>query len=215
MISANDPYSDYRALVRRGYDSCAAAYEESRNTEPGLEVGALVGQMGRIGNVLDIGCGTGVPVSRSLAQAFIVTGVDISSEMVRRARRNVPKGRFICADIMSVSLAPSSFDAVVAFYSIFHLPREQHSDLFRRVHRWLKPGGYFLCTLSYCGEAGYTEDDFHGVTMYWSNYGFAEYVEILTGVGFTLLTKSTTGSGYQNIHEETQEDHPLVMVQKQ
>ena len=39
----------------------------------------------------------------------------------------------------------------------------------------------FLCTLSDYPEEGYTEDDFFGVTMYWSNYGIHEYREILTG----------------------------------
>ena len=116
---------------------------------------------------------------------------------------------------MSVVFPPSSFDAVVALYSIFHLPRELHSDLFRRVHHWLKPGGYLLCTLSYRSEAGYTEDDFFRATMYWSNYGLTEFVVILTEVGFTVLTTSTTGSGHEKTHQETLEDHPLVLVQKQ
>ena len=154
MIPANDPTFDYKALVRLGYDSCAEAYGDSRRVEPKFEVRALLDLMDCTGTLLDIGCGTGVPVSRSLAQQFSVAGVDISSEMIRRARQNVPTGRFICADIMSVSFPLSSFNAVVAFYSIFHLPREQHQELFRRVHRWLKPGGYLLCTLSYRGETG-------------------------------------------------------------
>jgi SAM-dependent methyltransferase len=214
MVPANDPWVDYRALVRRGYDSCAEAYGESRMSEPGLEVGALLDRLGERGAVLDIGCGTGVPVAQSLAHRFSVTGVDISPEMVQQARRDVPTCEFICADIMSVVFPPSIFDAVVAIYSIFHLPREQHSVLFRRVQCWLKPGGYFLCTLSHRSEPGYTEDDFFGVTMYWSNYGLAEYVEILTEVGFMLLATSTTGSGYQKMPQETNEDHPLVLARK-
>ena len=164
--------------------------------------------------MLDIGCGAGVPIAKSLAARYRVTGVDASPEMIQRAQQNVPTGDFICADIMSATFPPSSFDAVVAFYAVFHLPRQEHPDLFRRVHRWLKPGGYLLCTLSHYNEEGYTEEDFFGVTMYWSNYSLREYLEILTGAGFALLETKSTDSGYENATQEFSEDHPLVLARK-
>ena len=99
--------------------------------------------------------------------------------MVDRARANVPGGTFIHSDVMSVDFPPSHFDAVVAFCSVFHLPRKEHARLFRRIHGWLKPGGYLMATVSLWNEAAYTEDDFFGVTMYWSNYGLEEYKEML------------------------------------
>ena len=157
--------------------------------------------------MLDIGCGAGVPIAGSLAARYRVTGVDVSPEMVRRARRNVPTASFVCADIMSVRLPPSSFDAVVALYSVFHLPREEHALLFRRVHGWLKPGGYFLCTLSHHSEEGYTEQDFFGATMYWSNYGLDEYVAMLDEAGFVVLETRSVG-------HERGEDHPLVLARR-
>ena len=58
-----------------------------------------------------------------------------------------------------------SFNGAVAFYSVFHIPREEHPELFRRVYDWLQPGGYLLCTLTGFGEEAYTEDDFYGVTL--------------------------------------------------
>ena len=213
MTPANDPAVDYRALVRRGYDTCAQAYDSSRRTEPGTELEALSSRLQEGDSVLDIGCGAGVPIARSLARRHRVTGVDLSPEMVRRARRNVPGARFMRDDVMSVTLPPASFDAAVAFYTVFHLPRELHAELFHRVHRWLRPRGLFLCTLSAYSEDGYTEDDFFGVTMYWSNYGIHEYRELLTGLGFSLLHVTTTGHGYQE-GEQPPERHPLVLARK-
>ena len=214
MTPANDPAVDYRSLVRRGYDTCAQAYDSSRRTEPGTELEALSSRLRDGDSVLDIGCGAGVPIARSLARRWHVTGVDLSPEMVLRARRNVPGARFVCDDVMSVALPPASFDAVVAFYTVFHLPRELHAELFHRVHGWLRPRGLFLCTLSAYSEDGYTEDDFFGVTMYWSNYGIHEYREILAAIGFSLLQVATTGHGYE---EGTQppELHPLVLARKE
>lgn len=214
MIPAIDPKMDYRALVRKSYNTCALAYDKSRKAEPGAEIRRLWDRLNDGDAVLDIGCGAGVPIAKTLAERFSVTGVDLSQEMIRRARQSVPTGDFTCADIMSLRFPPASFNAVVAFYSIFHLPREEHPRLFHRIHRWIAPGGYLLCTLSHYSEEGYTEDDFFGVTMYWSNYRLSEYLEILSRTGFVLVQSESTGSGYAESAQEFTERHPLVLAQK-
>ena len=214
MMPANNPEVDYRALVRRSYDACAEEYGESRRVEPGIEIRGLLDRLENGAAVLDIGCGTGVPIAKSLANRYQVTGVDVSQEMISWARQNVPTGEFVCDDMMSVEFKPARFDAVVAFYSIFHIPREEHPTLFSRIHKWLKLGGYLLCTLSHTSEEGYTENDFFGVTMYWSNYGLMEYLVMLADAGFRVVDVASTSSGYEDSFEGVIEDHPLVLVQK-
>jgi hypothetical protein len=134
--------------------------------------------------------------------------------MTDRARENVPTGTFIHSDIMSVDLPLSHFAAAVAFYSIFHLPREEHAELFRRIYGWLKPEGYLMATVTTSNEAAYTEDDFFGVTMYWSNYGLNEYKQLLDGIGFNLLETTVIGHGYDDVHQMADERHPLIFAQK-
>jgi len=211
---ANDSEMDYKDLVRRGYNSCAAEYDKSRRREAGPELTLLTNRLRDGAAVLDIGCGAGVPIARTLVQRFAVTCVDFSGEMISRARVNVPQATFILGDIMSAELPPSHFDAAVAFYSIFHLPREEHPELLRRIYGWLKPGGYLLATLSYLNEAPYTEDDYMGVTMYWSNYGLEDYKKIIEEVGFTLLETTVVGHGYQAEAQASDERHPLVFARK-
>ena len=205
--------ANYKSLVRSGYDQCAAAYHESRASEAGPELASLFAVLGDGAASLDVGCGAGVPVTRALAERFNVTGVDISASMIELARANVPAARFIRADIMSVELAPSSFDAATAFYSIFHIPRTEHPALFSRVHDWLKPGGYLLCLLPRYNEETYI-DDFFGATMYWSSYAVEDYERILTDVGFDILEKSFVGSGFDESVGAESESHPVVLAQK-
>lgn len=214
MRPANDPSMDYRALVRRGYDGCAAAYERARLAEAQPELDLLTERLAAGAHVLDIGCGAGVPVARTLVQRFRVTGVDISAEQIRRARRNVPGATFVHSDIMACAFPPASFDAVVAFYTLFHLPREEHNELFRRIHHWLKPGGSLLATVAAVAEAGYTEDDFFGVTMYWSNYGLDDYRAMLAATGFTLLETTSIGHGYSADAQAPAEHHPQILAQR-
>lgn len=205
---------DARELVRRGYDRAAAAYERARSGKPPAELEALVELLEPGAQVLDIGCGAGVPVARFLAARFALTGVDISAEQVRRARRNVPGGHFILGDILQVELPPARFAAAVSFYAVFHLPREQHPDLFRRVHAWLKPGGYLLATLSLEAEEAYLEPDFFGAQMYWSNYSLPQYLEILSETGFRVLKGGVIGHGFAD-PDAPPERHPYVLAQAQ
>ena len=212
MRPANDPQIDYKELVRRSYDACAEEYGASRQADAEIELRGLTERLVDGMSVLDVGCGAGVPIARALSRRFRVTGVDISREMVKLARRNVPTGEFVCGDVMSVDFEDGSFDAAVAFYSIFHLPREEHEHLFRKVSRWLKPGGYFLCTLSVRDEPAYTEDDFFGVTMFWSNYGLERGLRMLRDVGFEVIEVGSTSGGWEDEVESAREEHPLVLA---
>ena len=211
MRPANNPRTDYRALVRMSYDRLASAYAEARVGTDHPELGWLQRRLDDGSSVLDIGCGAGVPITQVLAKRFAVTGVDVSSEMIRLARANVPRAEFVQSDITSVDFDDSTFDAVVAFFSLFHIPREDHPRLFHRIRDWLKPGGHLMCTPSLDSETGYTEDDFFGAKMYWSNYGLSEYEEMLTGIGFTILTTTIIGHGLSEATYASSEQHPLVL----
>jgi SAM-dependent methyltransferase len=163
--------------------------------------------------ILDIGCGAGVPIAQTLSRRFKVTGVDISGEMLKRARVNVPEANLIEGDIMSIDFSPDIFNAAIAFYSIFHLPRSEHAELLRRIYQWLKPGGYLLATLSYNNEPAYT-DEYLGTTMYWSNFGLEEYRRLLDGAGFTITVATVIGGGYKDPNEAPDERHPLILARK-
>ena len=115
------------------------------------------------------GYGAGLPVARTLAERFEVTGVDISQRQIELARQNVPNATFVHADMATVTFPEASFDAVGAFYALVHLPREQHAALFQAVASWLAPGGVFVATLTGHGHPGLVEE-WLGVPMYFSGH---------------------------------------------
>jgi SAM-dependent methyltransferase len=214
MNPAIEPNMNCKEFVRRGYDYCAEAYSEAR--QHGSAGGVLAGLLTRlpeVSRILDLGCGPGIPITSALAERHHVVGVDISPKMVELAKRNVPNGTFVCGDIMAADLVPMSFDAVVALYVIFHLPREEHESLFRHIYAWLRPGGYLLVTVSLSNEAPYIEEDFFGTQMYWSNFSESEYQALLTQIGFNLLEIKSVGHGYGPV-QEREESHPLILAQR-
>ena len=116
--------------------------------------------------VLDLGCGDGTKTHR-LAERFDVLGVDISPEQLRLARTAAPEVTFVEADFSELDFVAETFAAVTAFYSFMHVPRERHLELFRKVLRWLTPGGLFLASLSTLGGPDRTEN-WLGVDMFFS-----------------------------------------------
>ncbi|MEU8410145.1 class I SAM-dependent methyltransferase [Micromonospora sp. NPDC048842] len=76
-------------MVRRGYDALSYHYR-SDDADDGQYAPWLAGLHQRLpasAAILDLGCGCGVPVARSLANAgHRVTGVDISEVQIERAR---------------------------------------------------------------------------------------------------------------------------------
>ena len=71
---------------------------------------------------------------------------------------------------MSLAFEPDSFDAVVAFYSIFHLPKEEQGMMIRQIRGWLREGGWLLCNLT-TDEGDQMMEDWMGARMFWSGLG--------------------------------------------
>jgi ubiquinone/menaquinone biosynthesis C-methylase UbiE len=184
-------------IVRRGYDVIARRYHDQRDRwseRPQLEQFASLLPEGA--NVLDVGCGAGVPVTRFLVeQGFEATGVDFSAEMLRLARANVPEAKFRELDMTALDFPDSSFDGLTAFYSIFHVPRERHADLFRSFQRLLKAGGAVLISLGASEWEG-VEDDFFGSRMFWSHFSPEKSITLMQKAGFEIIWgRPVTDSG--------------------
>jgi SAM-dependent methyltransferase len=165
---------DPKRVVADGYDRIADRYLAWSALRPSAARSwALALAHARIppgAEVLELGCGAGLPMSATLAAGRRLTGVDISAEQVRRARRNVPSATFVQADATALDRPDASVDAVVAFYSLTHVPRDEHPALLAAIRRWLRPGGVFVASLGVEDDPGGVEADWLGVDMYFSHF---------------------------------------------
>jgi SAM-dependent methyltransferase len=166
---------DAKRIVAKGYDAMAERYlawSDLRPSPTRLRYLALAQELIPPGSdVLELGCGAGIPMTAGLAQGRTVTGVDLSTTQLEMARRNVPMATFIQADMTGLAFEPATFDAVVAFYSLTHVPRDEHAELLARIRDWLRPGGLFLASMGADDEPGDVEADWLGVDMYFSHFG--------------------------------------------
>jgi ubiquinone/menaquinone biosynthesis C-methylase UbiE len=182
---------ELRALVAESYDRIAERYLEWRAEQhregTGQWVSILSERLHHGSKVLDLGCGAGVPLTKSLAETFEVTGLDISPRQIELAHLNVPNARFIIGDMVAHDFRPQSFDAVVASYSLFHVPRAEHKTLLRKIATWLRPGGFFLANFGIADVEVDYEEDWLGAPMFWSSFDAETERAHLRHHGFKLL----------------------------
>ena len=127
-------------VVARGYDQMAAAYLSERAAlKSGKYVQKLLTLLPKRAQILDLGCGAGVPIDDLfLKKGHQVTGIDISPVMIARARRACPEGDYLVGDIQGLQPGAYQVDAVVSFYALFHLPRARHLAELQGVHEHLE-----------------------------------------------------------------------------
>lgn len=177
-----------KSLVANGYDVIAETYLErpGRSAVRDRWLRELVARLPSGARVLDLGCGPGVPVARELAaRGFRVVGVDGSARQIQLARSNVPTAEFVHGDVTAIELAPASFDAVAAFYSITHVPRTEHVALLQQIAVWLRPGGVFVASLGAFQTHG-TEENWLGVKMFFSHYDAKVNEQLVRDAGFVI-----------------------------
>jgi SAM-dependent methyltransferase len=186
--AAGDP----KRIVADGYDRIAERYFAWSDAHPSpVRRAWLERALARIPgdtDVLDLGCGAGVPMTRALADGRRVTGVDLSGRQLELARTNVPEATFTQADMTSLDLRPASLDAVTAFYSLTHLPRAELPGMLASIHRWLRPGGPFIASLGADDSPDKVEEDWLGVPMFFGHPGAKRNVALLRAAGFVVET---------------------------
>ncbi len=160
--------ADVGAIVRDGYDQIAEQYmaavaPPSADEQRDAWTARLFERLAPGSTVLDLGCGSGVPSAAALVAAgHHVVGVDISSRQIELARRNLPDATFVACDVMDFTAEPGSFDAVMALYSLSHVPRDHYPTLFARLAEWLRPDGWLLASMGTSDAAGWNEENFLG-----------------------------------------------------
>ncbi len=178
-----------RAIVAQGYNRIAERFQEWNTTQRVEErsryVQILLDHAQRGMRLLDLGCGQGVPITKQLADRYRVTAVDMSIANAKSAANNVPKAQIICADMTTLQFPAESFDAISAFYSLIHVPREDLPDFLQRMTRWLRPNGLFVgCFTAY--DIPGSVEEWLGAPMYWSGFDSQHNRDLLRTAGLTV-----------------------------
>jgi SAM-dependent methyltransferase len=134
-----------------GYEEVAAEFLAHRGRAVGgigaATVAAWSQTLPRPAAVLDLGCGTGVPISQVLIErGFLVHGVDAAPTMVAAFRERFPGTPVECASVEESNFFGRQFDGVVACGLFFLLDAEAQHRLIEKIAGALRSGGLLLFT---------------------------------------------------------------------
>lgn len=135
--------------------------------------------------VLDIGCGSGLPIARELIRrGFDVTGVDGSETMLALFRRNLPGTPARLVDMRQLAL-DRRFAGLLAWDSFFHLSPGDQRAMFSRFQDHALPGAALMFT---SGTAeGCAIGELEGAPLYHGSLDPDEYRTLLDAAGFEVV----------------------------
>lgn len=134
--------------VEEFYNSVAQSYHhkfKNQNADTSYLEGFL--EKKNENRILDAGCGDGRFIPMLSKYRDHITGVDISSKMLELAKSLYPQVEFQKMDLLSLKFDDSTFDEVVALYSIIHLSKNKIQTALTEFQRVLKPSGRLLLAL--------------------------------------------------------------------
>ncbi|KAI1386829.1 S-adenosyl-L-methionine-dependent methyltransferase [Hypoxylon trugodes] len=210
-VSDSKVPKDIKERIKASYDAIAPKYNEwtSRNKE--MRTGYLekvfdllqVSSSPTELHFLELGCGAGLPITRILLQSnpkVRVTANDLSTAQIGLAKENLlgsaeenagnaERLALVEGDMTKLSFPDQSLDAVFGFYSLIHLPREEQTEMIKKVAGWLKPGGYLLVNFAEADteaivmEKWLDEKDW----MFWSSWGKEKTLKIIEEAGLDIV----------------------------
>lgn len=143
-------------------------------------------------DILDLGCGHGLPIGKPLAErGFVLYGVDSSPTLLEAYQRNVNPAATECADLDEAAMFGRQFEAILLWGVLFLLPAEVQRRLVERIGRVLRSSGHCLITAP--TEVLTWPDVPSGVESV--ALGRKEYLRLFTNAGLELERESSDIGG--------------------
>ncbi len=217
--STKIPLSPLKEGIRKAYNTISNTYSDWTKTHHATRIKYLNVLLEHLNSgaptpqsVLELGCGSGNPVTALLASSqyptngantssstprFKVIGNDISQQQLNLASKTLGSFKNVDlkeGDMMDLSFTERSLDAVLGMYALIHLPREEQKVLLKRINTWLRPGGYFLGNFAVEEQKSAFDHSWLGCgtdggVMFWSSWGEEKTCEIFTEIGMEVVIR--------------------------
>ncbi|WP_165482661.1 class I SAM-dependent methyltransferase [Legionella gresilensis] len=202
--------NQFTEKIKRGYDKIANIWYEKRDWY--IEKKAItdiIAMLKRGVKILDVGCGSGKPIAKYLKdKGFDVYGIDISPKQLEYAKQIIAKDKLFNTDILNFSTS-IKFEAIICWFTLFHIHISLHEEVLRKLHRLLKPQGLLLITFadtSFQPETPFNriddytiESEMFGEYFYHSGLPAEINSQLVENNGFSILSDKIDQPGNQVI----------------
>ena len=190
------------------YSELGKRYEDAFGHNPGLRkiIQRFLSLLPSDTTVLDVGCGTGKPVSFMIAESGRRPyGIDLSPVMVELSKKQVPQGTFQNCDMLRFTSSPASFGGATAVLSLFGLSRGEITQMAQRFFQWIQPGGFLLIGVFGAEDCQSTPEQYdedgecaHGIES--TFMGHKSFMTLFTKLGWNHMLE---GAGFEIVYTET------------
>lgn len=193
-------------INRKAYNQMASVYLQNRGELRSYRyVNKFEIFLPRQAEVLDLGCGAGIPVDDYLIKkGHLVTGLDISETQISIAKQKCPTGAFFVRDLLDLQPGEFQVDGIISLYTIFHLPRKKHLWFLETIGSFLKSGGKLLISM---GDEEFEQEHLlHGQKVWSSHYGRKKNLELVKQTGFEVI--------FDEVDQSGKEKHQFILAEK-
>ena len=173
----------------REYDEIYEWYIGARNHNTGVEsVKAAFGTLPQGATVIDLGCGTGVPLASVLVNMGLqVIGLDSSRKMIDSFRDNFPECTSYNIAIQDFDYTDYFFDGALCWGCLFHLQPDEQIRLLNKVFNSVQFGGRFLFTSA--KESNAKKGEMINVEFNYYSLGSYKYNQLAKEAGWILISE--------------------------
>ncbi len=186
-------------IVQKTYNNIAPDYAEEFTT-PSRHLDEFLTFLPPQGNVLDLGCGPGVDACYMLKKGYKVVAVDYSEYMLQIAQKRCTGVQWQNTDINLLDFPKTSFDGIVASFSLIHITKSKLPDILQKITQWLKTNGYLYLAM----QAGTSQEVLipdplaPRLKMFLNIVSKKEITELLKSTGFDISKMYThRATGYE------------------
>ncbi len=180
------------SLNKKAWNDVAEKYAKAKLTNFNPLIDFFCNHLPNKGSILDLGSGTGLPFSKLFVEkGFNVLGVDISSQMIKIAQKNVPMANFKELSMTDLDY-DKKFDGVFSSYSMLLLSPQLFKDVANQIVKSLKNNGLLYLSLNEPRVDGEDVDkevivEIMGEKMYSRAYREEEILTIFSQLGIKHL----------------------------
>jgi cyclopropane fatty-acyl-phospholipid synthase-like methyltransferase len=181
------------ALVKQGYVKAARPYYEIKDkSQHRIQIFQKWLQDENNDHILELGCGSGFPIGEAILKSGKrYTGIDLSEVQIELAHELYPQwnAHFRVAEMVEFcrNAPDGTYTGIVSMFSIRHLPRMYHAELYCHLYRMLTPGGKLLIDITGNSDDAFVDKWLGDSIMYWSGFS-SEWTRLTLGeIGFKII----------------------------
>ena len=157
--------------------------------------------------ILDMGCSQGRDAGKFVEKGYDVVGIDLSKELIKVAKKRIPKAKFKIMDMRRLEFADETFDGIWASASFVHIPKKDILQTLIETKRVLKNKGIFYITVKIGEGEKLRKDERHeNLEKYWVFFKDGEIQDYLIKSGFEIIEAIPKTSSNPNA------DYTWIMV---